>query len=207
MKKIILALSLIMFSSGVAFALDNPSDVGEIKKVRGSDQATPTKVYKLVRYVRNGVNDVAVVSGDALVYSTVSDDGVSVNLTTTSGDNAFAGIAVTAIQSSDSLTTTSATDDIGRRNWGYIQVHGPCLAKVTAGGTNGNSAGDLFITSTDSGAITGMQGATVSGDNASTTSSNTNLTRTIRNAASSGGFFLDAGDGTTTMAEVQVEAE
>lgn len=197
MRKLILAISLAaVMSSGIAFAFDNPSDIGEIKKVRGTDQAVPTKVFKLVRLAASGPNDASVVSGDAVRYSIISDDGVTIALTTTSADNAFAGIAVTAIATSDSAVGTTAADDVGRRNWGYIQIHGPCLANISAGGTNGALVGQGFITSTDSGKITGLQ-----------TGALTSLSSLAGQINGSHGFFLDTPAVGDTQVEVFVENE
>lgn len=202
MRKHYLASLLAFVLLGVstsAFAFSEPSSIGHNKRVRGSDQHVDSKVFKLVRNGVIGAQGISMVSGDAVIYDTTSDDGVTVALTTTSADGAFAGICVTAIPSSDgTTTTTSALDDIGRRNWGYIQVHGRALAKVSAGGQNAAAPGDLFITSGDSGAVTTM--LRVAG-------TNTTTTELGKIAQGRGGFFYDAADGTSTMVEVQIDKE
>ena len=202
MKKqlfVLLALLGITFSSGVAHAIPDPQAPGEIKRIIGARQAVPNRVYKLVRFSTRTDNAV-VLSADAVVYDTNSDDGVTVRLTTTSGDGAFAGIAVTTIQSPET-GSTSAQDDEGLRNWGYICVHGPIPAKIAAGGVEDSAmaAGDPFITSTDSGAIGILQSIQPSIDALSL--------RERKKASNTGGFFLDDPGSTDTVVEVFVKAE
>jgi hypothetical protein len=199
-KHILVALFCAFCTVGVANAYpDDPTyATWTDKSGKVTKQGNPVRVLKMVRLADNRDIGVSVVSGDALVYSLVSDDGVSVALTTTSADGALAGIAATAILTSDSLNTNSARDDAGRRNWGWIVVHGPADANVSAGGTNGNSAGDLFITSTDSGKITALQ------TGAASTAVTVALLDDVKGA---GGFFMDAASGSATKTKVFVEQE
>ena len=201
LKVIALSLLSVFVLGGVAFAVNQPNDPGIKKHLTGTDQATPSKVYKMVRLSNSGLDSASRVSGDAVVYDTNSDDGVTVRTTTTSADGSFAGILVTALQSSDAVTGTSAADDIGRRNWGFIQVHGPCVATVGAGGTNNHSVGDFFITSTDAGAITTIQNRAGAGALVIVREGG------LREVASKGGFFFDAAVAADTQAEVMVEKE
>lgn len=199
MKKLFALFALVMFSASVAYA-DEPSfETTMIKRQAGSRQAAPVRVIKLVRFVAQGPDVASVLSGDVVVYSTVSDDGVSIDRTTVSADGAVAGIACTTIRTSDSTGSASAQDDAGRRNWGWIVVHGPMTAKVSAGGTNGHAAGDMWITSTDSGAITGVVNSTV------TTGASTN--EVVKIARGKGGFFFSAANASSTTAEVFVSLE
>ncbi len=203
-KYLVLALTLLTVTFGVsssAFAVNKPDSIGMIKRVTGSGEDTPTRVYKLVRYGSNtnlGTNP-SISAGEAVVYDTISDDGITIRRSTTSGDGAFAGIAVTEIPTSDASTGTAASDDLGRRNWGYIIVHGPTTAYVRAAGTNGNLAGDRFMTSSDAGAVSALsQGVTLVG---------TPTALTLKAYASTGGFFQDAADTTSTSVDVFVQAE
>ena len=201
MRKLLLSFTLLTFAfGGVAFAVDLPSDVGMIKRATGSSQSTPTRVYKLVRFGSNTTEgSVQTISaGEAVVYDTISDDGVTIRRTTTSADVAFAGIAVTSIPTSDALTGTTAADDSGRRNWGYIIVHGPTTAAIALAGTNGHAAGDPFITSTDSGRVTTF---------AASSAFPSNGERLVKQTGAIGGFFFDASDTTSTSIEVFVKAE
>lgn len=193
MKKYISLMLLVGFvlMQGVGFAATEPSDTGIRKRVVGASASVPTKVFQLVRFANRGANAI-VNSGDVVVWDTNSDDGVTVALTTTSGDGSIAGIAVSQIVSPDS-GSSSAADDEGRNNWGYIQVYGPALANITAGGAGANGAVTKpFITSTDSGVITGY----VEGE-------------VIANALATrvGGFFLDTPAATATQVEVFVATE
>lgn len=200
-KYFLIALSAILATSGVAFAaIDQPTGVGEIKKVRGSDQSEQTRVFKLVRNPDRSQNGATIVSGDAVVYSLISDDGISITRTTTSADGAFAGIAVTNIPTSDASVSGGVWDDVARRNWGYIQVHGMTTANITAGGAANCTAGDAFITSTDAGQISCLQ-------NVSAALEQGQLNVAVRRNAK-GGFVYDApAAATDTTIEVQVEKE
>ena len=197
MRKYTIALvALFTMCSAKAYAIPEPTYASAIKKMStGQAQGTGTRVIKLVRHASADPNANTIVSGDALRYSTVSDDGVTVAPTLVSADTAFAGIACTSIQSSDSSSGTSAQDDGGRRNWGWITIHGPATANVRAGGTS-HSAGDPFITSSDASRITGMQAGT--GQPTSVT---------LAQSAGKGGFFFSASAASDTTAEVFVMAE
>ena len=199
-RKFVLALlaaavgSLFLMES--SWAVPEPDDPGILKRITGGRQSVSTKVYKLVRFANRGPNAL-VDSGDVLVWDTVSDDGVAVSLTTTSADGAIAGIAVTQIESADSASSSAADDD-GRRNWGYIIVHGVTAADASSGGHNSANVGDPFVTSVDSGAITTLQ------DRATGAPTNT---AGVRNGLASGGFYLDTPGVTDTSVQVFVRLE
>lgn len=158
MKKFF-AIALLITSAFVGSAayagVPEPTVNGMKKRAVGARESEPVRVFKLVRYgqLPTGVNSPSVASEDVLVYDTVSDDGISVAFTTSSHDNAVAGVAVTAIQTYDSKTGGIAEDQEGARNWGWIIVHGPAIAKVSTGAGTGIAVGAPWITSTDSGAV------------------------------------------------------
>ena len=128
--------------------------------------------------------------------SNVSDDGITIGTTTTSADTAFAGILATSISSGDA-TSTSFRDDRGRRNWGWVIVHGPANANVTAGGTSAHSVGDPMITSTDVAKVTTYRNETLP-----------TLGKTILvQAYAAKGYFMDAAVAANTVEEVFVMAE
>lgn len=207
MRKIkisILLMAAFLFS-GVAFAgYSDPTFPA--KKVNNEqwNQKEPYREIMLVRYSANGANAPTINSGDACVIDTVSDDGTSIGLTTTSADGAFIGIACTAIQSSDSGTTTRFDQDAGRRNYGYVVTYGRADANVTAGGTNGNAVGAAVITSTDSGKVTTFAGdtAALSGNTSISSNDSAKVARAGNRA-----FFLNAADGTSTVVPVFVKAQ
>jgi len=203
-KYILIALSAVfMATSGVAYAAD-PTIAGWDNKSKYAQQAgqggtRQTVTLKLVRYAAGEQNAASILSGDAVVYSTVSDDGISVTRSSTSADGAFAGIAVTTILTADTAQN-SPYEGWGKRNWGWIQVHGKVVANVTAGGGNGAAVGDFFITSSDAGQITTIVNRTSEGEvNAGS----------LREVAAKGGFFMDslASDASSTSVDVFVNVE
>ena len=193
--KSFLILSVITLFASPAFALDD-TNLGNVVKLRsvGSKQAEAVRVLKLVRFVSGDANISSLVSGDAVSYSLVSDDGVSVIRPTASSDPSFAGIVAMTIQTADADATT-AYDDTGRRNWGWIVVHGPANANLIAGSTNGHAAGDTFIASRDEGTIATYEGPTAS----------TSTRFELRRLSGASGFFMDAVGASDTSAEVFVE--
>lgn len=200
LKFIALFLAMVVIS-GPAFAYDNPTfSTYNEKRNAGGRQSDPVRVIKLVRYASRDTGaslnvSAPIASGDAVKYDIISDDGVTVSWSfANSGDAAFAGIAVTSIPTPDS-GSTSALDDLGKRNWGWILIHGPVVANVVAGGTNSHSAGDPFIMSNDAGRIT-TYGAASGGTTPATVQKHTK-----------GGFFYDAVTAANTTEEVFVRAE
>ena len=203
MRKLLLILSLGFLVGGPsAYALDDVTYDNVFRlNVSQSQKASAVRILKLVRNPFSGNDSVTISSGDAVVYDSLSDDGITVTSTTTSGDNSFAGIAAMSINSSDASASATYAEDAGRRNWGWIVVHGPAIASIRAGGSNLNLVGDLFITSSDALQVTTL----ISFDSAHSPSMR--LNPAIRAAAAKGGFFFDAaGTGpTTTSMEVFVE--
>lgn len=205
MRKLIFSLAI--FLAGVlglvcnlpmAYAINDPSFGAWENKSRATGDAHPVRVLKMVRNQERGQNGSSLSSGDAVSYSTVSDDGITIGVSTVSAEGAFAGILCTTIPTGDS-NATSFQDDRGRRNWGWVIVHGPANATVTAGGTNGHAAGDPMITSADDGVVTTLEfraGATVV--------SSAELNKAVRGVK---GFFLDAATAANTTEEVFVVAE
>ena len=191
MKKFIVMLSFLMMFGGTVYAAE-PTDPGDILGNVGGFQSDPYKAYLIVRYVSNEDVSPSLVSGDVVVWSSVSGDGVSIERTRTSADEAIAGIVVSEIESSDNSGTTTASDDNGRRNWGYIQVYGRAIATLVSGGDNASAAGDFFITSSDPANITGLQELRGEDGVASgVTADVASITSEIRAAQSSGGYFIN----------------
>lgn len=214
MRKLTILLALFSFFTfaGTSFADPPPAptydNAFKLRNTGVSWDAT-VRVIKLVRNSSQDPNTGIISAGSVVVYDTVSDDGVSVRMTTTSGDGAIAGIAATLIETSDNVNTTSAGNDEGRKNWGWSVVHGKADATAIAGGTNEAVVGDLFITSRDAGAIAslevrrGVLGMTQLGS--AQTLDASSIRFEINRGGASGGFFLDAGTGTATSYEVMVE--
>ena len=199
MRKLILALFTlcVVCSAGNSYAAEPTYETWTDKSVHTNKQGTPVRVLKRVRFASRDANAVGIVSGDAVIYDTVSDDGVTIAFTTTSKDGAFAGIAVTTIQTADSASA-NAQEDAGKRNWGWIIVHGPANANVTASGTNANAVGNPLITSRDQGKVTTLEAPRGAGAAS---------LDTAFAASNSGGFFYDAADGSSTTVDVFVNLE
>lgn len=191
MKKLISLLAIGLMLSGVSFAYDSPTDNGQIlTNSTGGGQATPIKVYQLVRYGAREQNTATLASGSTVVWDTVSKDGVTIALTTTSGNGAVAGVTVTQIFTGNG-GGTSASDDAGRRNWGYVQVYGPVDATVTAGGVGGVTAGAPAITSSSSGSVGSFD---------------LNNSDATKPAAEFGYFMEGPADGSDTSVKIFVQA-
>ncbi len=199
-KLTLLLLTLSLAFGGFAQAYDAPSydSYNELRNA-GGRSSVPVRVVKLVRYSNFNEDGPDVAVGDALIWDTNSDDGVSVAYSTNSRDGSFAGIAATAIKTADLSTTTAAGHD-GARNWGYIVVSGYASAKVAAGAATSFAAGDRFVTSGDDGAIGTCQ--TMANG---TTALGTNVNEAAQCHSAVGGIVLDAGAVADTSIEVMVE--
>ncbi len=184
MKKLSIALlfGLLTMTSAYAAIPPDPGVIGIILRDKGAGQATPTIVYKLVHNTSKNAQTGTISIGSAVVYNTTSGDGIGVRMTTTSHDGAFAGIAVTLITADVTSAVTTASDAVGDSSWGWICVHGPANALASSGGTNGNAAGDTFITSSDAGAVTGWRSGV----------GETNAIVVANSVSGAGGFFQDA---------------
>ena len=193
MKKLkLLSLALVAVMALIAtpsYAANGPYDIGEIKGTPRR-QGEPVRTYKLIRFSTRGPNIASLASNDVVVYDTNSDDSVSVRTTTTSADAAIAGVVQMTIQSADS-NATSAFDDAGKRNWGYILVHGP--AKVSIGTGSSFTVGQAWMTSADAGKA---------GNWAAPTAYDTKMSN-----SPVGGFFYDTATASDTTAEVFVRLE
>lgn len=211
-KSLLVLIALLVTTfSGVSFA-DSPPETtfqsAQKKMMAGQEQGTPTRILKLVRYASGDPSSPSTASGDAVTYSLISDDGVTIAYTATSADGAIAGILATIIESADG-TSVVAQDDAGRRNWGWMVVHGPMTGRSVAGGTNAHSAGDPFYTSRDAGAITSLETTFMSSDQGGSSNAGLDLLHVNERkaAVSKGGFFMDAADGTTTRWDIFVMLE
>jgi len=156
MKKLLsitFAILMAFIVVGSAEAVSPPDHgFGKVEQaggVGGRNSDSP-RIIRVVRYANQGPNVASLDAGDAVGWSTISDDGVTIDLVSTVGHNSFAGILATAIQTADA-TGTSAQDDFGRRNWGYLVTNGLVDADITANMTF--AAGDPVYLSADSGTI------------------------------------------------------
>jgi len=184
MKKILFVVLAILLSASVAFAapdpthtrgtVEGPGAVGEIRG-NGNFPSECYRTFRLVRYASCDPNTMHISPDSMVIWDTVSDDGVTVALTTTSGDSRVAGVAVSHILTADAAGNTAA-EDIGRRNWGYIQTYGLCQVSVDVCG--GFSVGEAIGTgSTEPGKVTGFA---------------TSVSSAAANGSGNAGFAMDS---------------
>ena len=135
---ILLAISLV--GSGLAFAYNDGGAVNN-KEMSNGSPADPVRNYVLVRWpeVTTGDSQLAtgnaLSAGDVVVWDCLSDDGVTVNISSViSSADAVAGFVVATI-TQDTVAAVSAVADIGHRNWGFVQNYGPILAGAKTSGT------------------------------------------------------------------------
>lgn len=139
MRKVLVIFLAVLLIGSMAYGAPDPTGekgtsqgTGAVGEIKGSGNYA-SDCYRTFRLVRNSETgaDVMHISPDSMViWDTVSDDGVTVTLTTTSGDSRVAGVAVSNILTSDSGAGNTAVQDLGRRNWGYIQTYGLCQVSV-----------------------------------------------------------------------------
>lgn len=117
MKKLISFLSILALIGGVA--------VAEVQIDKGQEKDDSKSAFVVVRYGRTNAiaNNGNMISKDrVVVWDTTSNDGVTVNLSTTSNDAAVAGVTIDDIPGSS--RDNSAASDLGYDNWGRMRVYG-----------------------------------------------------------------------------------
>ena len=171
MKKfsiVLLALALVLGSVSLGYAAgpSGPGYSGDIMGMNtGRYASDPHRTFRLVRFQGNTQTGTAnLAAGDIVVWSSIAgggQDGVTVTTTTTSGDARVAGQMVTAVTSKDAgvsgvwVGLTKASDDVGLKNWGYVQTYGLSTTNAT---TVEGIATDLPIAcGTTAGTIGGWQ--------------------------------------------------
>ena len=150
--KIISLILISLLIGGNAFAVTSPG-VGDILGA-GQFPSDPGRTFRLVRYVPTGGNDniPSLTADSAVIWSRVSDDGVTITTTTQTTDSGFAGIVPNAISTPDFGSLGALVSaDIGRRNWGYVQVYG--LSQGTMNTVYAVAAGDAIGTASEAGRI------------------------------------------------------
>ena len=136
MRKLTLVLLGLLMVSGSAFAGYDEGFRITKKEQSGGGEADPVRVIQLVRnpnFASNGIGVNTFVNqiseGDAVLWDLISDDGVTINIVGSGNisvsNDAAAGIAVGNIPTAD-IQGNTASQDVGRRNWGWIQTYGHC---------------------------------------------------------------------------------
>jgi len=123
MKSISIAL-LVLFVASVAFADTGPPYAGDVM-CNQKYPFQPHRTFRFVRWMPTTMFDIReeLTADSVVIWDTNSDDGVTVTTTTTSKDSRVAGVVVAAIRTPDS-TNRTVTEDIGKRNWGWLQTYG-----------------------------------------------------------------------------------
>lgn len=146
MKKFFAVLLAVLFMSTVAIAAPGnysaPDEPGDIVAKHGT-MATPDRTFRLVRYQPPSKVDASVCASltkdSIVIWDSTSADGVTITYTSTSGDCRVAGIAAVTFLTPEYYGRT-ASNDLGGRNWGWIQTYGLCNMRVGSKGTAANKA-------------------------------------------------------------------
>lgn len=133
--KIVSSLLIVLFVCSIAFGASPGRELGhnrgDVMGNIGRYNYDPHRKFRLVRYVPllGEVLSQTLTANAVVVWDVNSDDGVTVTVTSTSYVSTIAGIIV-----QDALTPTklgrTAAQDLGRRNWTWLQTYGPSLARV-----------------------------------------------------------------------------
>lgn len=181
MKKLFVIALVALFiggAIGVVYAV-NPSGPGGAGDVMGMYSRYTGDAHRTFRLVRNGpasttvwTSATALTAGNVVIWDTTQNpygaDGISVTTTTTTADSRIAGMIVTTTPTRDAsvasiqgtLPVTTATEDVGQANWGWLQTYGLSAVKATqcttgSGGSGRVAAvGEGICTSTVAGQIT-----------------------------------------------------
>lgn len=144
MKKLLIAVLLLLVGS---------TSYATVQIENGANRSDNKSVFVVARFARQ-IAFPSVISKDKIVvWDATSNDGVTVNTTTTSHDALVAGITMDEIPGSS--RDNSAVRDEGYSNWGRVRVYGHHVGLVAVGdakaGGVASAAGDRFSTSSTAG--------------------------------------------------------
>lgn len=146
MKKLLSAALALFMLMAVVPAYGIQADEGENKNAAKS-------VFVVCRFARQPTFPVVVSKDKVVVWDSTSNDGATINTTTTSNDALVAGITIDEIKGSSRDYT--ALRDLGYDNWGRVRVYGYHVGLVAVGdakaGGVASAAGDRFGTSSTAG--------------------------------------------------------
>lgn len=193
MKKILsLFLALSLIGGGIVLA--------DVQIDKGQTLSTAPKIWFVGRYARTGVEErggATHISADSVVvWDVTSNDGVTINKTTTSFDALVAGVTIDRIQGS-SRDNTAANDE-SSNNWGRIQTwgrHANVRFQVCA---------PLFVCSAGMrvGSGSTSQDSAIYRDVSTDTTTATNFTSSSKDAF---GVLLEAPGSTDTTADIFIK--
>jgi hypothetical protein len=163
MKKILCLTLALLLVCGVAFAVQSGKNVSPgtgIQVQQGGYDFDPPKTFRLVRFVQRDAVDLTItgpgtdvgISPDAIViWSTLSNDGVTVTTTRVTDDSRVAGIS-RSYMLQQKTAGNSARDDYGQGNWGWIQTYGVSTVTMSSSVTIANIlSGDALGTGSTAG--------------------------------------------------------
>lgn len=117
MKKLLFLIALLFLAEGKSFAV--------VQIDGGQEKSASKSVYFVGRYGRTnviGTNGQMISKDRVVVWDSTSNDGVSVNLGSTSHDALVAGITIDDIPGTSGDAT--AANSLGGTNWGRVRVYG-----------------------------------------------------------------------------------
>ena len=194
MKKILIVSLLVFFIAGQAFGATpgyrQSPGVGNIPD-QGGQQSDPPKTFRMVRFVQSAHQADNITPDTLVIWQTLSeDDGVTVTTSNLSQDGRIAGVVVANGLTQETNGNTVA-EDVGKRNWTWLQTYG--VAEVTMStGAKGLTGARLGIGTTNLGTAgtftpdTDNYGSTQFGD---------------------GGFFMEDGSWSETDVTVFLQCQ
>jgi len=160
MKKYLFAFVAMTLMAGNAYALNSPDDPGTYEGA-GFTRDTDPKVYRIVRNPLSGVDSSAFATGDVLIWDTISQDGVTVNLVGNTdisvSNDAVAGVAVASIPTAGLAVAVDAKSDRNKDNWGVMITRGRAL---TTAGAEVITVGEGLRAGATAGQAAGIAGST-----------------------------------------------
>ncbi len=108
----------------------------------GGYQSDATKTFRMVRWNPYLSKESTLSAGSIVIWNhTSADDGVTITTSIVSGDSSVAGIVVVdCLSPDDSVYGNAATQDVGKKNWTWLQTYGKSDVYV------GGQAGQVAIT-------------------------------------------------------------
>ena len=154
MKKLLIISLIALFIAGavgVGYAIQSASGPGAAGDIMGMQAGRYAgDAHRTFRLVRNGPASTtvwtaaaALIAGQLVIWDTTQSpygaDGVTVTTSTTTNDSRIAGMMVSAAPTRDAslksiqgtIPVTTATEDVGQANWGWLQTYGLSLSKAT----------------------------------------------------------------------------
>jgi hypothetical protein len=207
MKKLFIVALIALFVAGaigVGYAVNpaGPGASGDVMGMQGRYAGDAHRTFRLVRLgaasTTTWVSQSALTAGQLVIWDTTANpygaDGVTVTTTTTSQDSRIAGMIITAVPTPDAnqlqgeMVVTTASEDVGRPNWGWLQTYGLSAQKATA--TEAVVVGNAIAASTTAGQMGPFGAATGTVYSNPGSQGNAGFTEETIAAAGTGYIFL-----------------